>query len=84
MIERLRVIADGSIEPTPVDRGFYTHELREYVRYRKLGYESGMPTDPETAHALWNNAHTAMLEDYGLPATPGALYHPEAERYIPQ
>lgn len=84
MIERLRVIADGSREPTPVDRAFYTHELREYVRYRKLGYESGTPTDPETAHALWNNAHTATLEDYRLPATPSALYHPEAERYIPQ
>jgi hypothetical protein len=47
-----------------------------------LGYESGTPTDPEAAHTLWNNAHTATLEDYGLPATPSALYHPEAERYI--
>ena len=84
MIERLRAIANESIEPTPVDKAFYTHELREYVRYRKLGYESGTPTDPEAAHALWNNAHTATLEDYGLPATPGALYHPDAERYIPQ
>jgi hypothetical protein len=36
------------------------------------------------AHTLWNNAHTATLEDYGLPATPSALYHPEAERYIPK
>jgi len=84
MIERLRAIADESIEPTPVDRGFYTHELREYVRYRKLGYTSGTPADPEAAHALWNNAHTATLEDYGLPATPSVLYHSEAERYIPK
>lgn len=84
MIERLRTIADERVEPTPVDRGFYTHELREYVRYRILGYESGTPTDPEAAHTLWNNAHTATLEDYGLPATPSALYHPEAERYIPK
>jgi hypothetical protein len=84
MIERLRAIADERLEPTPVDRGFYTHELREYVRYRRLGYESGTPADPEAAHTLWNNAHTATLEDYGLPVTPSALYHPEAERYIPK
>src|SRR4029453_4573823 len=84
MIERLRAIADKCVEPTSVDRGFYTHELREYVRYRRLGYESGTPADPEAAHTLWNNAHTATLEDYGLPATPSALYHPEAERYIPK
>jgi len=84
MLERLRAIADERIEPTPVDRGFYTHELREYVRYRRLGYESGTPANPEAAHTLWNNAHTATLEDYRLPATPSALYHPEAERYIPK
>src|SRR5712691_9123641 len=64
MIERLRAIADKRIEPTRVDRGFYTHELREFVRYRILGYESGTPADPEAAHTLWNNAHTATLEDY--------------------
>jgi hypothetical protein len=29
MIERLRAIADERLEPTPVDRGCYTHELRE-------------------------------------------------------
>ncbi len=61
MIERLRAIADERIESTPVDRGFYTHELREYIRYRKLGYERGTPADPEAAHALWNNAHTANV-----------------------
>jgi hypothetical protein len=84
MIECLRAIADGRIEPAPVDRGFYTHELREFVRYRTLGYESGTPADPEAAHTLWNHAHTATLGDYGLPATPSVLYHPGAERYIPK
>src|SRR5215467_3342348 len=53
MIERRRAIADERMEPTPADRGFYAHELREYVRYRILGYESAAPTDPEAAHTLW-------------------------------
>src|SRR5262249_1264591 len=79
MIERRRVIADKRLEPTPVDRSFYTHELRKFVRYRTLGHESDTPADPEAAHTLWNNAHTATLEDYRLPATPSALYHPEEE-----
>jgi hypothetical protein len=84
MIERLRIIANEGIEPTSADRNFYSHELREYVRYRKLGYESGTPADLDAAHELWNNAHTATLEDYGLPAVPSALYHSEAERYMPK
>jgi hypothetical protein len=84
MIERLRAITAERLEPTPIDRRFYTHELREFVRYRTLGYENGTPADPEAAHMLWNNTHTATLEDYGLPATPDALYHLEAEQYIPK
>jgi hypothetical protein len=64
MIERLRTIADDRTEPTPADRNFCTHELREYVRYRNLGYERGTPADPDAAHEPWNNAHTATLKDY--------------------
>jgi hypothetical protein len=36
MVECLRAIADERMEPTPADRDFYAHELREYVRYRIL------------------------------------------------
>ena len=75
MIERLRRIAQGSLEPTEWDLNYYTHELREYVRYRRLGWESGIPKDPMEAHRLWNNAHTATLEDYRL--NGDMLYHPE-------
>src|SRR5713101_5309950 len=46
MIERLRAIADERIESTPIDRGFYKHEFREYVRYGQLGYDCGSPADP--------------------------------------
>ncbi len=45
MVNRLRSIANEEIAPTQVDRNFYSHELREFVRYRSLGWKSGLPTD---------------------------------------
>ncbi len=75
-IARLRSIADGKIEATQADKSFYSHELREYVRYRSLGWRDGQPVDPDAAHELWNNTHTATLEDNGLKEGPGVLYHP--------
>lgn len=78
MIERLREISRGQRQSTPYDLNFYTHELREFVRYRRLGWDTGQPDDPEAANDLWNHAHTASLEDYNLPAT-GAIYHPLVE-----
>jgi RHS repeat-associated protein len=71
MVARLRGIAAGDLEPTASDLNFYTHELRESVRYRRLGFPTGNP-----GHEVWNNAHTATLEDYGLTPGPGVLYHP--------
>ena len=78
MVERLRAIAGERLTPTTTDRNFYAHELREYVRYRNLGYESGQPANRDAAYELWNNTHTAALEDYGLQENPGVLYHPSA------
>lgn len=71
MVARLRGIAGGEIEPTPSDMNFYTHELREFVRYRRLGFSTGDP-----GYEVWNNAHTATLEDYMIREGPGVLYHP--------
>ena len=79
MVERLRKIAQGTLKPELADLRFYTHELREYVRYKKLGYPSGQPPDPDLAYELWNNAHTATLEDYGLKEGFGVLFHPSIE-----
>jgi hypothetical protein len=79
MIQRARDIADGKIEPTQADKNFYTHELDEFERYKKLGWEQGQPSNPDEAYELWNNAHTAALEDYGLKEGPGVLYHPDAQ-----
>lgn len=81
MVERLRRIADGKILPEPVDLRFYTHELREYLRYKKIGYPTGQPEDTDEAYEVWNNAHTATLEDYSLKEGPGVLFHPSVEEF---
>ncbi|MCG8421353.1 MAG: hypothetical protein MJE77_25830 [Proteobacteria bacterium] len=75
MLQRLRRIANGELQPTAQDLNFYTHELREFVRYRRMGHKTGDP-----GYDVWNNAHTATLEDYGLSelSKPHPLYHPEA------
>ena len=79
MIQRLRQIAGGDLEATPQDLNFYTHELRESVRYRNLGFPEGLPVDSDQARNLWLQAHTATLEDYGLPLNSESfLYHPTA------
>jgi len=79
MVQRLRDIASGKLPPTEADLNFYAHELREFVRYRSLGWPTGQPPEPDAAYELWNNAHTATLEDYGLQEGPGVLYHPSVE-----
>lgn len=81
MVERLRNIATETLVAEPVDLRFYTHELREYLRYKKLGYPTGQPTNPDDAYELWNNAHTATLEDYKLKEGFGVLFHPSVEDF---
>ena len=72
MLSRLRAIAAGK-RPEAVDLRFYGHELREFVRYKNLGWDSGAPLDENLRHELWNNAHTATLEDYGIREGAGVL-----------
>ncbi|MEG4580575.1 hypothetical protein QUA71_13310 [Microcoleus sp. MON1_C5] len=81
MVERLRGITTQTLVAEPVDLRFYTHELREYLRYKKLGYPTGQPADPDQAYELWNNAHTATLEDYKLKEGFGVLFHPSVEEF---
>lgn len=82
MVERLKNIATETLVAEPVDLRFYTHELREYLRYKKLGYPTGQPTNPDDAYELWNNAHTATLEDYKLKEGFGVLFHPSVEDFL--
>jgi RHS repeat-associated protein len=74
-LRRLRDIASGVLKATQADLNNYTHELREYLRYKRLGYQTGVPSNPDEANRLWNNAHTATLEEYNLKEGFGILYH---------
>lgn len=74
MIKRLEQIQSGAITATEYDLRFYTHELREFVRYRQLGKASD-PDDWDT----WNNTHSAILEDYGISEIEQPLYHPDVK-----
>jgi hypothetical protein len=83
MVDRLRRIVRGEIDPTQLDRNFYAHELREFVRYRRQGFPVGAGDD----YDLWNNAHTATLEDYRLSELDADknrnLFHPDAWPFLP-
>ena len=64
MIERLKKIENGKISITDFDKRFYTHETREFERYKLLGFEN---TDfKNIPDEVWDNAHAATLEDYKL------------------
>jgi len=84
MVDRLRRIARGEIEATQYDLNYYSHELREFIRYRGLGFPSGAGDD----YDLWNNTHSATLEDYDLKELDDdgnrSLFHPEAWPLLPR
>ena len=68
MLDRLTSIAAGDMKPTSYDRNFFTHELDEAGRYAKLGFgpESGVDLGGAEMYDVWNDVHTAALEDYGI------------------
>ena len=68
MLDRLTSIAAGDTKPTSYDLNFYTHELDEAARYAQLGLgpESGVDLGIPTMYDVWNDVHTAALEDYGI------------------
>ena len=84
MIERLEKIINKKIPITDFDKRFYTHELREFERYKNLGYEnSHFKNIPDE---VWDNAHAATLEDYKLyekiifeDKEVYSLFHPEVQ-----
>jgi len=80
MIQRLEAIFRGEMQATYFDINFYTHERREFLHYKALGYVTGEPDDPNDAYRLWNNTHTATLEEFGI--TDEVLYHPDTLKGI--
>ncbi|MEQ4604425.1 MAG: S-type pyocin domain-containing protein, partial [Pseudomonas amygdali] len=73
MIDRLEKILRGELVVTDTDKRFYTHELRELERYRALGVADGVQGN------VWNNAHTAALEDYRINENRDFLYTEAAQ-----
>ncbi|QQT83398.1 S-type pyocin domain-containing protein [Serratia plymuthica] len=76
IIDRLEKILKGELAATDTDKRFYTHEVRELERYRNLGVKDGQLTENEGE--VWNNTHTATLEDYKLSSDDALLYTPDA------
>ena len=76
MLDRLTSIAAGDTKPTSYDLNFYTHELDEAARYAQLGLGPGSGVDlgSPAMYEVWNNVHTAALEDYGISGAD--LFHP--------
>lgn len=76
MLDRLTSIAAGDMEPTSYDLNFYTHEMDEAGRYAQLGFgpESGADLGSSETYEVWNDVHTATLEDYGI--SDADLFHP--------
>jgi hypothetical protein len=78
MIQRLELILEGKIKATGTDLIYYTHELKESLRYKKLGFSDGVPSDPNVATSVWNNTHTATLEDFRV--RDAEVLFPEAKK----
>jgi hypothetical protein len=76
MLDRLTSIAAGDMEPTSYDLNFYTHEMDEAGRYAQLGFgpESGTDLGSSEMYEVWNDVHTATLEDYRI--SDADLFYP--------
>lgn len=81
MNDRLEKILKGELPVTDIDKRYYTHEIRELERYRNLGVKDGeIPKSVQEQKEVWNNAHTATLEDYKVNEREQPLYTAEALR----
>ncbi|MCU0089179.1 S-type pyocin domain-containing protein [Pseudomonas koreensis] len=76
MIQRLEEILSGRLVSTDTDLRYYTHEIRELERFRALGLSDAFRPDKESP--MWNNAHTATLEDFKLEDNEALLYTKDA------
>lgn len=76
MVQRLEKILHGYWVLTDADLRYYTHEIRELERFRALGISDDFK--PENGSPVWNNTHTATLEDYKLSSDDTMLYSPDA------
>lgn len=79
MIDRLEKILKGELQTTDTDKRYYTHEISELERYRNLGIKDGeVPKTVQEQKSVWNNTHTATLEDYKVNEKEQPLYTDDA------
>jgi hypothetical protein len=76
MVQRLEDILHGTLEMTDTDRRFYVHSLRVVERLRAMGIADDFI--PKKNPSIWNNAHTAALEDLKLSDDERLRYTEEA------
>ena len=86
MIERLEKILRQEIEVTDFDKRFYTHEMREFERYKELGFENTPNFEIPKSFDVWNDTHSATLEDFKIYEKMNyegkeifTLYHPSVQ-----
>lgn len=88
MIERLHKILKNELQISDFDKRFFTHETREFERYKALGHErtSFLDLPEEEFGKLWENTHSATLEDYRIfekikydDSEVYSLYHPSVQ-----
>ena len=84
MIKRLEEIEANKIKITDYDKRFYTHEIREFERFKKLGHENTHIT--KLPKNLYDDAHSATLEDFKIyelnEQRQSILYHTEINQEI--
>jgi hypothetical protein len=76
MRKRLDAILEGKLEMTDTDRRFYVYSLRMMERFRAMGLADDYI--PKSNPSLWNNLHTATLEDFKLSDDESLRYTDEA------
>lgn len=76
MIQRLHAILEGKLETTDTDRRFYAHALRMMERFRALGIADDYI--PKSNPSLWNNIHSATLEEFKLSNDEALRYTADA------
>lgn len=76
MIKRLDAILERKLEMTDTDRRFYAYSLRMMERFRAMGFADDYI--PKSNPSLWNNLHTATLEDFKLSDDESLRYTDEA------
>ena len=84
MINRLKDISAGKVQVTDFDKAFYSHELREFVRYRQSGYPTGPAQGSELFYDLYREHHDKTLMDYRLfhRGYEEKIYHPDATKHF--